>query len=504
MQLTDLFDNSLKGRRDEIALECDSAAESREERGEESSPASGKVQRFTFGELDARANRLAHVLVARGLKAGDRLCLRLPNGVLFVDFILACARLGVVLVPVSTLYRQREISHILADSEPAAFVLNADDSEGQTSTVPTWSADVVAAEAAAASDAPVRQIIDGDAPALLIYTSGTTGRSKGAVLSHNNLMANATTISAAWQINTTDRFLCVLPLFHVHGLGNGVISWLVTGCRMRLASRFDLSLVPEWFAAFSPTLFFGVPTIYHRLVELPPGTARAIGAGMRLFVCGSAPLPAQLLDDFRQRFGHTILERYGMSETLMICSNPLNGERRPGTVGQPLPGVSLRIIGADGGDVEPGEVGEIWMRGPSVITRYWNQRDATAASFDHGWFKTGDLASRSDDGYVTLHGRRSDLIISGGYNIYPREIEEVLLEQPGVVEAAVVGVPDETFGERPIAYVVGNTPDFEALASACKRQLATFKVPRAFIRVDALPRNAMGKVQKHLLPQWQQ
>jgi malonyl-CoA/methylmalonyl-CoA synthetase len=272
---------------------------------------------------------------------------------------------------------------------------------------------------------------------------------------------------------------------------------------MRLVERFDHQRAEALFDEFRPTLFFGVPTIYVRLLELPPDAARRIGEHARLFVSGSAPLPAHVHDAFRARFGHTILERYGMSETLMLISNPYEGERRAGTVGFPLPGVSVRLVKPGGGAPGPGEIGQVLVRGPNVFSGYWANADATAAAFDAGWFRTGDLGERSDDGYYTLRGRASDLIISGGFNIYPREIEELLLEQTGVREAAVVGAPHERRGEVPVAYIVADDPlDERLLREACARGLASFKVPRAFVRVDALPRTALGKVQKHLLPPW--
>jgi malonyl-CoA/methylmalonyl-CoA synthetase len=235
-----------------------------------------------------------------------------------------------------------------------------------------------------------------------------------------------------------------------------------------------------------------------RLLEMPDAPARRIGERTRLFVSGSAPLPAPVFEAFRAKFGHGVLERYGMSETLMTIGNPYDGERRPGTVGRPLPGVEVRIVGPDGRDLEDGRTGELLVRGPAVFSGYWRRPDATAAAFVDGWFRTGDLGERSADGYVTLRGRASELILCGGFNVYPREIEEVLLEQPGVREAAVVGVPDERRGERPVAYFAGEA-DPAALEAACRRQLASFKVPTAFVRVEALPRNALGKVEKHRL-----
>jgi malonyl-CoA/methylmalonyl-CoA synthetase len=268
---------------------------------------------------------------------------------------------------------------------------------------------------------------------------------------------------------------------------------------MRLLERFDQRTAAAVFLDFKPTLFFGVPTVYVRLLETPAETSREIGSRMRLFVSGSAPLPAQVLEEFREKFGHTILERYGMTETLMNISNPYAGERRPGSVGVPLPGISVKID----------ETGELYLKGPNVFAGYWKRDDATRDAFvvekgvENGvsWFKTGDIATRSADGYYTLCGRRSDLIISGGFNIYPREIEEFLAEQPEIAEAAVVGEPDRARGEVPVAYVVVHSMpcDTDSLQARCREKLASFKVPRRFEVVEKLPRNALGKVQKHLL-----
>jgi malonyl-CoA/methylmalonyl-CoA synthetase len=458
VNLTHLFDLSFAARRDKVALEF-----------------GGRT--FTFGEIDARANRSAQALSRRGLKPGDRLCVHLANSVEMIDLYLACTRLGVIFVPVNILYRDREISHIVQDSEPAAFLTAAD--------LPALAAEAEAQD-------PIRPdlALDGDTPAGIIYTSGTTGASKGAVLTHNNFAANAITLLTCWQITAADRLLLVLPLFHVHGLGNGLHCWLASGCSMRLLERFDHHSAADTFLDFQPTLFFGVPTIYVRMLDLPPDAARAIGARMRLFVSGSAPLPAHVLEAFRMRFGHTILERYGMSENLMDISNPYAGERRPGSVGLPLPGVSVRLVD-----------GEIQLKGPNVFAGYWRREDATRGSFSSdGWFKTGDLADVSPDGYYTLRGRKSDLIISGGFNIYPREIEEFLQEQPEIAEAAVCGRPDPVRGEVPVAFVVlRSAVDAADLEARCRAQLASFKIPRAFHAVEKLPRNAMGKVQKNLL-----
>ncbi len=450
MNLLHLFDLSLAARADQVALEW-----------------AGET--FTFADVEARSNRVANALRARGFAKGDRLCVHLANRIELIDLYLACVKLGVIFVPVNILYRERELAHITGDAEPRAFITENDLPEPSS------------------NDARPTVDLDGDDPAAIIYTSGTTGASKGAVLTHNNFAANAVNLLAAWQITDRDRFLLPLPLFHIHALGNGLHCWLLSGCRMRLIERFDHRTATRELLDFRPTLFFGVPTVYVRLLDTPADAAREIGGAMRLFVSGSAPLPPQVFDQFRALFGHTILERYGMTETFMTISNPYVGERRPGTVGFPLPGVSARIVD-----------GELFVKGPTVFAGYWGKPEATAAAFDDGWFRTGDLAERADDGYVTLRGRKSDLIISGGYNIYPREIEEFLLEQPEVDEAAVVGVPDAVRGELPVAFIVGDV-DGDELARRCREQLASFKVPRRFVRVDTLPRTPLGKIQKHLL-----
>src|SRR5438445_4243765 len=324
INLLDLFDVSLMGRSREIGLEWDRRS-------------------FTFGEIEERSNRMANALRQRGFRKGDRLCVYLQNRIELIDLFLACVKLGVLFVPINILYRGREIDHIVADAEPRALITETDlpDVRGVSSERP--SAD-----------------LDGDTPAAIIYTSGTTGTSKGAVLTHNNFAANAANLVEAWKISDSDRFLLALPLFHVHALGNGLHCWLASGCRMRLLERFDHRTATEEFLDFEPTLFFGVPTMYVRLLETPPAVARQIGNRMRLFVSGSAPLPVHVFERFRDLFGHAILERYGMTETFMNLSNPYDGERRPGTVGFPLPGVSVRIVD-----------GELHVRGQNVFSRYW-------------------------------------------------------------------------------------------------------------------------------------
>ena len=466
MTLSGLFDLSFVNRRERVALEW-------------------QDRHFTFGEIDDRSNQLANLVLERGLVKGDRLCIYMANCPEMILFYLAAVKTGVIFVPINILYRDREITHILGDAEPAAHIT--------AENIEEWMA---AAERMPVSRPAVD--LDGDTAAGIIYTSGTTGTSKGAVLSHNNFAANALNIVTCWQITEADRFLLALPLFHVHALGNGVHAWLISGCRMRLLERFEHQKAPLEFESFQPTLFFGVPTVYVRLLDLPPETARKIGKGMRLFVSGSAPLPAQTHEEFLVKYGHTILERYGMSETLMNISNPYTGERRPGSVGFPLPGISVRILNPQLEPVGVGETGEVYLKGPNIFAGYWRRDDATKAAFVDGYFKTSDMAFRAADGYITLCGRQSDLIISGGFNIYPREIEEFLLEIDGVTEAAVVGVADRVRGEIPVAYFAGDV-DAGVLEGRCREKLASFKIPRSFNRVDGLPRNAMGKVQKHLL-----
>jgi malonyl-CoA/methylmalonyl-CoA synthetase len=474
----DLFDLSLQGRAEAAALEF----------GEET---------YSFEQLDKRSNSLAQFLIAQGFSPGDRLCVYLANCVEMVDVYLACIKAGIIFVPINILYRDREISHILRDAEPRAVIAD----EPISASVPVWTrAGLQAAIENSPAVRPARRI-DGDSPAGIIYTSGTTGTSKGAVLSHNNFAVNALNLLTCWQITSSDRFLLALPLFHVHGLGNGLHCWLMSGCRLKLLERFSHQSACETFLQFRATLFFGVPTMYVRMLEWKPANAREIGSFMRLFVSGSAPLPPAVLDRFEALFHHRILERYGMSETLMNLSNPYIGERRAGTVGLPLPGLSVKILDSSGQPVPDGETGEIYLRGPNVFKGYWRRDDSTHSAFVDGFFRTGDLATRSADGYYTLCGRQSDLIISCGFNVYPREIEEFLEEQPEIAEAAVIGSMDPIRGEVPIAYVVirerFDPADIEA---RCRNRMASFKVPRKFVTTAALPRNALGKIQKHLLP----
>jgi malonyl-CoA/methylmalonyl-CoA synthetase len=481
MNLTELFAPAFQGRANETALEW-------------------ACQEYTFGDLERRANRMASALAARGVTAGDRLAIILSNRIEYLDLFLAAARLGVIVVPINILYREREAGHILRDSQPKALV-DAGTAPVQ-SDVPIWQVDELTAEARISGATAAHIPLNGDTPAALIYTSGTTGAAKGAIITHGNLAANALTLVDAWRITADDRLLLALPLFHVHGLGNGIHCWLRSGCRMRLLERFDHAAAAATLLDFRPTLFFGVPTMYVRLLDVDAASARNIGRSLRLAVSGSAPLAPQILSEFERLYGQRILERYGMTETLMTLSNPYDGERRAGTVGFPLPGVETRIVDDSGADVATGTVGELMVKTPTLCAGYWSQPELTAMAFKDGWFRTGDLAKRSDDGYYTLCGRRSDLIISGGFNIYPREIEELLGEHPAVAEVAIAGAPDRVRGEVAIGFVVlanGATASEVDLIEFCRARLASFKVPRAIRFVDRLPRTALGKVQKAAL-----
>ena len=478
MNLINLFDLSLVGRKNKPALEF-----------------AGET--FTFGQIDQRSNRMANFLSSNGLESGDRICVYLENCVEMIDLYIACTKLGIIFVPINILYKEREVTHILSDAEPKLLFADVPVPGGFDAI----QLEDLIKEVNKHSDVPVPVRTTGDSPAAIVYTSGTTGMSKGAILTHNNFISNGQNLVTCWQITENDRFLLALPLFHVHSLANGIHSWLMSGCLMKLLVRFEHQKAANEFITFKPSLFYGVPTIYIRLLEQTDDVAKQIGASARLFVCGSAPLPAQVMEDFEKKYGHVILERYGMTETLMNISNPYTGERRPGTVGFPLPGISVRILLPNGQLAAIDEEGEVCVKGPNVFSGYWKRDQATIESFVDGYFKTGDMGILSEDGYYTLKGRKSDLIISGGFNIYPREIEEFLLEQNGVLEAAVIGIPHETRGEMPIAYIVPNENyNVQEIEDLCKKTFASFKIPRNFITVNNLPRTALGKVQKHLLP----
>ena len=456
---------------------------------------------WTYAELEAAAGRMAGALLALGVGPGERVLVQVPKTPEAVALYLACLQIGAVYAPLNTAYTPAEVGYFLADAEPALFV-SAPGTEAATS-VPqvTLAADGTGSLADLAANAePAMDTVPraDDDLAALIYTSGTTGRAKGAMLSHGNLAANAITLCESWGWRQDDVLLHALPIFHVHGLFVALHCAFLTGTPLIFLPRFDAAAVLRELAR--ATVLMGVPTFYTRLLQEPDFNAAAC-ANMRLFISGSAPLTEQTFAAFERRTGKRILERYGMSETAMLTSNPLDGERVAGTVGFALPGVEVRIADADGQALPAGEVGGIEVRGPNVFRGYWRQPEKTAAEFRaDGFFITGDLGQMDAEGRVTIVGRSKDLVISGGYNVYPKEVETCLDAMPGVVEAAVFGVPHADFGEAVVAAVVAEAPlESDEVDAFLRDKLARYKQPKRIVRVAELPRNAMGKVQKQVL-----
>jgi len=465
----------------------------------------------TYAGFLAEAARISHVLVGAGLSPGDRLAAQVPKCSEALALYAACVQAGVIFLPLNTGYTVEELRYFVEDSgarmlvcDPAraeALAALADDSGA---TLHTLGEDGAGTLMAAAEGMPDRfdPVPRGpDDLAAFLYTSGTTGRSKGAMLSHENLRSNAAVLADLWRFTAADMLLHALPIFHTHGLFVATNVTLTAGGSMIFLPKFDIDAMIE--AMPRATAMMGVPTFYTRLLD-DPRLTRELTAGMRLFVSGSAPLLAETHERFEARTGHRILERYGMTETNMNTSNPYDGERRAGSVGFPLPGVELKITDADSGaEVAPGTVGRIEVRGPNVFKGYWNMPEKTAAELrEDGFFITGDLGRLDAHGYLQIVGRDKDLIISGGYNIYPKEIETVLDEQPGVLESAVIGVPHPDFGETPLALIVparGAAPDLDAIAAELRVALARYKHPRDLLIVEELPRNTMGKLQKNIL-----
>ncbi|MGG7567855.1 malonate--CoA ligase [Rhodovulum sp. DZ06] len=463
----------------------------------------------THADFLARAGQFAGAIRGAGLAPGDRLAAQVEKCPDALALYAACAQTGVVFLPLNTGYTASELSYFIGDSgaklavvDPAKAGALAPVAEAAGAAMMTLGASgdgsLVEAADALAPDMDVAERTGEDLAAFL-YTSGTTGRSKGAMLSQDNLLSNARTLAELWRFTAEDVLIHALPIFHTHGLFVATNVTLVAGGALAFEAKFDLDRLIELLP--KATALMGVPTFYTRLLDDERFT-KELCANMRLFISGSAPLLAETHVRFEERTGHRILERYGMTETNMNVSNPYDGERRAGTVGLPLPGVELRIMGDDG-PLPAGEVGMIEVRGPNVFKGYWGMPEKTAAELRaDGWFITGDLGVVDADGYVSIVGRNKDLVISGGFNIYPKEIELVLDDQPGVLESAVIGVPHPDFGETPVGVVVaepGASPDLGALDAACREALAAFKRPRKLVVVDALPRNTMGKVQKNIL-----
>ncbi len=465
---------------------------------------------YSYGEVHAQVSAAAGSLRAWGIGRGDRVALYLGNSPSFVVAYLGVLFAGGVVVPVNTRYRAGEVRHMLGDSGARLVLTDAagrgevERARGDTSVKVVVLGESLEEDAAlwralAAGEALTEPLARRDDLAVIGYTSGTTGRSKGATLSHHNFLANSAAVTRAWGWSAADHLLLALPLFHMHGLGVGLHGAIFTGSTVTLRHTFEAEEVLSDLWG-NITMFFGVPTMYTRLLaEAQKGAGtRTKPPRLRLLVSGSAPLSPRTLLEVERTFGLRILERYGMTETVMNLGNPLVGERRAGTVGVPFEGVEVRVADPESNTpLKGGETGEIQLRGPNVTRGYWRNPEATAAAFTQGgWFRTGDLGHVDEDGYYTLSGRMKELIISGGFNVYPRELEELIATFPGVTEVAVVGLPDEDLGEKVVAAVVGPV-DPAAVQAFCKAHLADFKKPREVVLVERLPRNALGKVQKH-------
>lgn len=469
-------------------------------------------QTMSYAELEAGAGRMARLLADSGVVPGDRVAAQIEKSPEALLLYLAVLRCGGVYLPLNTAYKGGEVGYFLGDAEPRVLVCTPQNEAALSDTA----AKAGVAEVLSLGDrgdgsllersrdlAPDFETVprDGDDLAAILYTSGTTGRSKGAMLSHANLGSNSLTLCDAWGFTADDVLIHALPVFHTHGLFVATHCVLLSGARMLYLNRFDADTVLDLLPR--ATAMMGVPTFYTRLLASPRLTREAC-AHIRLFVSGSAPLLADTFEEFEQRTGHRILERYGMTETTMNTSNPLSGERRAGTVGFPLPGVEVRIADEDGKMLAQGEVGVLEVKGPNVFRGYWRQPEKTAAEFrKDGFFITGDVAMIDERGYIHIVGRAKDLIISGGFNVYPKEIELCIDQIEGVQESAVIGVPHPDFGEAVVAVVKraggGAEVTADKIQSTAKAELANFKVPKKVFFVDELPRNTMGKVQKNLL-----
>ena len=474
--------------------------------------------RYSWRDLERATAMLANLLGSLKLPKGSRIAVQVEKSVEALVLYLATLRAGHVFLPLNTAYQSAEIDYFIGNAEPAVVVSSSKNFgwvskiafKAGTRHVFTLNDDRTGSlleRAAHCADRQEVAVRGADDLAAILYTSGTTGRSKGAMLTHGNLLSNAQVLRDYWGWRKAedggDVLIHALPIFHVHGLFVGIHGALLNGSKMIWLRKFDAKMVLQKFS--EATVFMGVPTLYVRLLAEPLLNREAV-RNMRVFIAGSAPLLAETFSDWKARTGHAIVERYGMSETIMLASNPYapeDGERRAGTVGFPLPGVGLRIRGDDGSDLPSGEIGAIQVKGPSVFTGYWRMPEKTQEEFtDDGWFKTGDIGKIDERGYVSIVGRSKDLIISGGYNVYPAEIEGYINELPGVAESAVVGVPHADFGEVGVA-VVTSKPGAQLrgadIVAALRAQLANFKIPKDCLVVDELPRNTMGKVQKNLL-----
>jgi malonyl-CoA/methylmalonyl-CoA synthetase len=468
-------------------------------------------QEISYRQMLCASARYANALVAAGVEPGDRVAVQMEKSPAVIFIYLACVRAGAVFLPLNTAYTPHEVGYFLGDARPKIFVCDPDWADAHAPAAREAGALILThdvgmdgeffARAKESADTFANVAREKHDLAAILYTSGTTGRSKGAMLSHDNLASNSLTLVDEWRFCADDVLIHALPVYHTHGLFVATNCVLLSFASMIFLPKFS----PAQVLAAMPraSVLMGVPTFYTRLLE-EPGLTREACANMRLFVSGSAPLLAETHRAFAEKTGHAILERYGMTETNMNTSNPYEGDRVAGTVGFPLPGVSLRVVDADtGAAVSRGEIGMIEVKGPNVFRGYWQMPEKTAAEFRaDGFFVTGDLGLVDDNGYVRIVGRGKDLIISGGLNIYPKEVEGEIDALPGVVESAVIGAPDADFGEAVVAVVVrekGAVLGEDELRAALAGRLAKFKQPKRVHFVEALPRNTMGKVQKNVL-----
>jgi malonyl-CoA/methylmalonyl-CoA synthetase len=477
----------------------------------------GCGRQYSWDEIDRGSARIANLLASLDLPRDARVAVQVDKSPEAVMLYLATLRAGLVYLPLNTAYRAAEIDYFLNDAQPAVVVCSPANIDwvrplaagAGTRHVHTLdelrngvNSGTLLDHAASQPDRFDTMQRQADELAVILYTSGTTGRSKGAMLTHGNLTSNALVLRDYWQWQPDDVLLHTLPLFHIHGLFVACNGALINGSKMIFLSRFDSAEVVRHLP--QATVFMGVPTYYTRLLD-EPGFGRNACARMRLFISGSAPLLPATFTAFRERSGHTILERYGMSETAMLTSNPYDGLRLPGSVGKPLPGVTIRTSNAEGCACAVDEIGGIEVRGPNVFKGYWRMPEKTAEEFTaDGYFRTGDVGRFDADGYLWIVGRSKDLIISGGYNVYPKEVEAVIDDLDGVLESAVIGVPHPDFGEAVVAVVVraagaGAIPVEAGIIADLKDRIANFKVPKRVHFIDELPRNTMGKVQKNVL-----
>jgi malonyl-CoA/methylmalonyl-CoA synthetase len=470
-------------------------------------------QSYTYAELREQTGRIAAALIELGVEPGDRVAVQVDKSAAAVLLYVACLRLGAVFVPINVANTPNEVDYFLRDSQPRVAIIRPQDralieplAEPAGVSLETLGSDGRGSMFERLKKVPLHSDglprIDADSLAAIVYTSGTTGRSKGAMLTRANLASNAAALADAWRFTSGDVLLHTLPLFHIHGLFAAINTVLVSGSSLLLMLKFDALATIEHLA--QATVYMGVPTHYTRLLQ-ESALNEASTSTVRLFVSGSAPLLPETHREFRQRTGHVILERYGMTETLINTSNPYDGLRLPGSVGLPLKGTAIRVVDPDGGAIkaERDAIGALEIKGANVFVGYWRDADKTRDEFTaDGWFKTGDVGRIDGDGYVHIVGRAKDLVISGGFNVYPKEVESELDSLAGVLESAVFGVPHPDFGEGVTAAVVvkpGATLSEQEIIESVKSRLARYKIPKRVLLVEELPRNTMGKVQKNVL-----